>query len=108
MARKRGLGQCSICLCDNKGLRGLSLLSCSHVFHSTCLLSFERFSRSRKVGQYLSSLITSDSNHSSDLQYRYIFSFIYSCVFLVTRSIATLGLPRVSRGLLRLPHLHQL
>jgi hypothetical protein len=49
MACQRGLGTCSICLCNNKGLRGLSLLSCSHLFHSTCLLSFMRFAKDRKV-----------------------------------------------------------
>lgn len=52
-ARKRGLGQCSICLGDNKGLRGLSLLSCSHIFHSNCLLSFKRFAMDRKVGGWV-------------------------------------------------------
>ena len=61
VARRRGLGQCSICLCDNKGLRGLSLLSCSHLFHSTCLLSFQRFSQDRKVG--------ASSTHSCYLLY---------------------------------------
>ena len=80
MARKRGLGQCSICLCDNKGLRGLSLLSCSHVFHSTCLLSFERFSRTRKVGQSLSSLYYKRFKSFQRLTVSYIFSFIYSCL----------------------------
>ena len=50
-AKERGLGQCSICLGDNKGLRGLSLLSCSHIMHNSCLESFKRFARDMKVGK---------------------------------------------------------
>ena len=49
LAKKRGLGQCSICLGNNKGLRALSLLSCSHIFHTNCLQSFKRFAKDRKV-----------------------------------------------------------
>jgi hypothetical protein len=50
-AKERGLGQCSICLGNNKGLRGLSLLSCSHIMHNSCLSSFKRFAKDRKVGR---------------------------------------------------------
>ena len=58
-ARERGLGQCGICLGNNKGLRGLSLLSCSHIFHKACLESFKRFAKDRKVRSRIISLFLS-------------------------------------------------
>ena len=51
-AKERGLGQCSICLGNNKGLRGLSLLSCSHIMHNSCLVSLKRFAKDRKVRRF--------------------------------------------------------
>lgn len=65
-ARQRGLGDCPVCLNPCCESEPLTLLSCSHVFHSRCLDSFERFSlktvstcpvcraphyRKRKLGQ---------------------------------------------------------
>lgn len=43
-ARGRGFSDCPICLAPFEGSEKLSLLSCSHVFHERCVLSFERFS----------------------------------------------------------------
>lgn len=47
-ARERGVRECSVCLqpCNGAGGRrsGLSVLSCSHVFHTHCVRAFEAFS----------------------------------------------------------------
>ena len=61
-AKERGLGQCSICLGNNKGLRGLSLLSCSHIMHNSCLSSLKRFAKDRKVRRFA-------ARHSSHYMY---------------------------------------
>lgn len=43
-ARERGMGDCPVCLGPLASCKEVSLLSCSHVFHERCILSFERFS----------------------------------------------------------------
>eukprot|EP00658_Telonema_sp_P-2_P053362 TRINITY_DN4186_c0_g1_i2.p2 TRINITY_DN4186_c0_g1~~TRINITY_DN4186_c0_g1_i2.p2 ORF type:complete len:113 (+),score=12.98 TRINITY_DN4186_c0_g1_i2:436-774(+) len=50
-ALDRGISDCAICLgnvetCRHTGARQVTVLSCSHMFHSACISSFERFSTS--------------------------------------------------------------
>jgi hypothetical protein len=40
-ALSRGMEDCPICLGDLKSSRSVSLLSCSHIFHSKCISSYE-------------------------------------------------------------------
>ena len=47
-AKERGLGDCAICMGSNRGTRHICLLSCSHVFHSQCMVNFEKFVTSQK------------------------------------------------------------
>jgi len=42
-AKVRSLGECAICMAPNKGMRHVCILSCSHVFHSQCIVNFEKF-----------------------------------------------------------------
>jgi len=42
-AKVRGLGECAICMAPNKGMRNVCILSCSHIFHSQCIVNFEKF-----------------------------------------------------------------
>ena len=42
-AMKRGEHECPICLTNLFGSKEVSLLSCSHLFHTACLESFEEF-----------------------------------------------------------------
>ena len=42
-AQARGLGECAICMAPNKGFRHICLLSCSHLFHTQCIVNFEKF-----------------------------------------------------------------
>ena len=44
LSRARGLGDCPVCLNACTEAEPLALLSCTHVFHSRCLDSFETFS----------------------------------------------------------------
>ena len=45
VARERGLGDCPVCLGPlHNSSEPLALLSCTHVFHRRCLMSFEAFS----------------------------------------------------------------
>lgn len=49
-AEKRGDTDCAICMCALTQGKGAVLLSCSHVFHSVCLSSFEKFSGTGESG----------------------------------------------------------
>ena len=42
-AKTRGLGECAICMAPNRGMRNVCILSCSHIFHSQCIVNFEKF-----------------------------------------------------------------
>jgi hypothetical protein len=43
VAQTRGLGECAICMAPNKGFRQICALSCSHLFHTQCIVNFEKF-----------------------------------------------------------------
>ena len=47
-ARQDSHHECSIC-CEHFGMEEQVLLSCSHVFHKQCIISFERYARLQPV-----------------------------------------------------------